>query len=132
MPLKETLLVYLPNQPPPGWIAKATARFPGLEIRWKQAPMLTTGGLEPLDKVDPELLKGVTILAIVYPPADPAVIRDVRFVQMATAGSDYWNACPVFKDPAVEFCSGSGVHAYAPLSLLSCLPWNFMLGVQVD
>ncbi|KAF4124752.1 Phosphoglycerate dehydrogenase or related dehydrogenase [Geosmithia morbida] len=108
---KEKLLVFLPVDPPQGWLDKVSTRFPNLEVRWEKARILSSGGLSTLEEVSAEVLDGITLLCIIYPPERPGLMRDVRFVQMVTSGSDSWAGHAKYKDPAVDFCSISGIHA---------------------
>lgn len=115
MPLtNEKVLIHLPLEEPKGWIAKVQARFPDLRIHWSESTVVA-GGLSPLDDLPRDLLDGVNIMCL-FPPPRPENMKDVRFVQLVSAGSDRWVNHPKFLDPDVTFCSGSGIHAWAPLS----------------
>lgn len=114
MPLKgDKLLVFLPIHPPPGWLDKVNQHFPDLEVRWELARVEKTG-LSSVDDLPRDVLAGVTMLCL-YPPPSPETMRGVRFVQLASAGSDLWAREPSYLDPEVRFCSASGVHPYVSL-----------------
>lgn len=107
----EKLLINVPMPAPPGWLEKARARFPGLEIVWEEAK-LSTMGTKGIDDLPADVVAGVTIMCpspLVLP--SPESMRDVRFVQLVSAGSDRWADHAVFNDGKTVFASGSGVHA---------------------
>lgn len=113
MPLsKDKLLVHLPIDPPAAWLQKVSQRFPGLEVRCEKARVVATG-LSSADELAPDVLDGVTIMCL-YPPLSPDNMSRVRYVQLASAGSDRWVGHPKYEDEEVRFCSSSGVHAYVP------------------
>lgn len=120
----EVLLVHLPIPPPPSWLSRMSARFPGVEVRWRRAEVLPSSSLTTLDELPDADLRGVTMACLYPEPADPVrTMRDVRFVQLASAGSDRWAGHPVFGDRRVRFCSSSGVHAYVYNSPLALSPF---------
>jgi hypothetical protein len=108
----EKLLVFLPIPPPAGWLEKARERFPGVDIRWEVVKLDMAGkaGMSTVADLPEETREGVTLMCTFLPEARE-VMKDVRFVQLASAGSDLWAKHPVFLDPDVQFCTGSGVHA---------------------
>lgn len=107
---KDKLLVHLPIDPPPGWLDRVAQRFPGLEVRWVKARVVASG-LSSADELPRDVLDGVTMMCL-YPPPSPENMHDVRYVQLASAGSDRWMGHPKYMDPEVKFCSSSGVHPY--------------------
>lgn len=111
MPLtaKDKVLVHVPIPPPPGWLDTVAARYPALKVHWEVAKIIPGPDLESADCLPADVLDGVTILCV-YPPPKPENMRDVRLVQLASAGSDRWATHPSFLNPDVSFCNGSGVH----------------------
>lgn len=105
----EKLLVFLPIPPPQGWLERTRERLPGVEIRWEVARLESTG-LSSVADLPQDVLEGVTMMCT-FPPPPPEVMKHVKFVQLASAGWDLWVKHPVFLDPEVKFCNGSGVHA---------------------
>lgn len=110
----EKLLIHLPIAPPAGWLEKARERLPGVEIIWEQATW-TKSGLSPMDDLPEDVLKGVTLMCPgpPYPPFPPkkSTMKDVKFVQLISAGWDLWEQHEIFHDKNVQFCSGTGVNA---------------------
>ncbi|PNY27886.1 D-2-hydroxyacid dehydrogenase [Tolypocladium capitatum] len=110
MPLSpsDKLLVHLPDPPPPGWLDAVAARFPQLAVRWEMAALdAAASDLASADTLPREVLDGVTLLCV-YPPPSARAIPDVRWVQLASAGSDRWLGHETYRDPRVVFCSASG------------------------
>ncbi|KND89773.1 D-2-hydroxyacid dehydrogenase [Tolypocladium ophioglossoides CBS 100239] len=110
MPLSpsDKLLVHLPGPPPPGWLDAVAARFPQLTVRWELAALdPAASDLVSADTLPREVLDGVTLLCV-YPPPSARSIRDLRWVQLISAGSDRWLGHETYRDPGVVFCSGSG------------------------
>jgi hypothetical protein len=108
----QVLLVCIPTDPKPEWVAAAEARHPGLEVRWvdrrwyADTNVFASGGLDlPASPYD-----GVTMLMSFLPPK-PEDMKRVRFVQLTSAGADRWVAHDKYKDPDVMFCTANGIHA---------------------
>lgn len=70
---------------------------------------MVASGLSNAVELPEHVLQGVTMMCL-YPPPRPEVMKDVRFVQLASAGSDLWAKHPKYLDKEVAFCSASGVH----------------------
>ena len=110
MPLtNEKLLIHIHVPPPPGWVEKVTSRFPGLKVQWERASVVN-GSIENADSLPAEVWEGVT-MALLFPPPSHNNMANVRYVQLASAGSEHWKDHPSYKDPNVLFCSASGCHA---------------------
>ncbi|KEY68798.1 hypothetical protein S7711_00666 [Stachybotrys chartarum IBT 7711] len=110
MPLhNDKLLVHSWAPAPPGWLERVSARFPGLDVRWEQTPM-GKDDLVAADTLPAEVKDGVTMICV-FPPPSPEMMKHVRFVQLASAGSDRWLQHPSYLNPDVQFCSASGCHA---------------------
>lgn len=105
----DKLIVHLPIDPPPGWLDRMHARFPSLKIHWEKAQVVPSG-LSSLDELPEEVTQDATMLCL-YPPPSAERMKNVRFVQLASAGSDRWIGHEKYMDPEVQFCSSSGVHA---------------------
>ena len=105
---KDKLLVHLPIDPPPGWLDRMRARFPALKIHWEKAEVVPSG-LSSLDELPEEVTRDATMVCL-YPPPSAERMKNVRFVQLASAGSDRWVGHEKYMDPEVRFCSSSGVH----------------------
>lgn len=111
MTLKDdVLLVYLPSPAPEPFLAQARERFPELEVRWFEAPIVNFQLLPP-DHLPDEAWEGVTMLCIYHQP-DPAKVSRARFFQAASAGLDMWAGYPKFRDPEVQFANASGCQPY--------------------
>lgn len=120
---KDVLLVHLPAPPPKGWHDAVAKRFPQLQVRWEQATFdRENSSIFTADSLPKEVLDGVTMMCL-YPPPQPQNMKDVRFMQLISAGSDLWTDHPVYLDKDVQFCSGSGCQPYVhkPCVLLLCL-----------
>lgn len=102
----DKLLVYVPQPAPQAWLAKVKAQFPGLEIAWVQTPVVD-GRLLPPDDVSAEDWEGVTMVCMYHVPKIECV-PNVRFFQLASAGSDFWHKYPKYLDPTVVFSNASG------------------------
>ncbi|KAJ4133017.1 hypothetical protein NW754_015828 [Fusarium falciforme] len=102
----DVLLVYLPSPAPEPFLAQARERFPELEVRWFEAPIVNFQLLPP-DHLPDEAWEGVTMLCIYHQP-DPAKVPRARFFQAASAGLDMWAGYPKFRDPEVQFANASG------------------------
>ena len=105
----EKLLVHLSIDPPAGWLDKVRERFPGLDVRWEKAHVLAST-LSSADELPSEVLDGVTMMCV-YPPPSEENTRNVRFVQLASAGSNHWVGHSAYENRDVDFCSSSGVHS---------------------
>lgn len=107
---KDVLLVLFITPPNEEWISRVKAKHPGLEVRW--ANILEDGGTFSNMK-DPgeEIFQGVTLgFCFQYPP--PAErLKSVRFVQLPSAGIDFWSGHETFSRKEVTFCTANGVHA---------------------
>jgi phosphoglycerate dehydrogenase-like enzyme len=108
MPLTdEKLLIHIHAPPNPGYLDKLRARFPGLTVCWEEAKVVN-GLPESADNASAEAWDGVTML-FTYPAcAYDDKFERVRWVQLASAGSDHWKTHGAFRDPGVLFCSASG------------------------
>lgn len=111
MPITENdkLLIHLPAPAPDGWLDKVKQRFPQLTVRWEITYMDGPDVINA-DALSDEAWEGVTLLCL-YPPPSASKMRNVRFVQLGSAGSDRWLNHERYLDPNVIFCSGSGFHA---------------------
>lgn len=110
MPFKpnDKLLLHMPGPEPEGFLDALKARFPGLNIRW-EAARFVDGDVESPDAMSAEAWEGTTMLCA-YPPASPANMTNVHFVQLISAGSDRWIGHPAYRDANVRFCSATGIH----------------------
>lgn len=105
---KDKLLIFQPKGPTAEWIARVQARHPGLEILYENSA-LPDGSIKPFEELRPEVRDGVTLLSTYIPP--PArFLKDVRFVQLPSAGVDKWLNHETYKDGNVVFCTGNGCH----------------------
>ncbi|KAJ3522700.1 hypothetical protein NM208_g12748 [Fusarium decemcellulare] len=102
----DVLLVYLPCQAPPAFLEATSSRFPELQVRWFEAPIVDFKLLPP-DHLPPEAWEGVTMMCIYHVPKVENVPK-VRFFQVASAGLDMWVNYPKYLDPEVLFCNASG------------------------
>ncbi|KAB5533477.1 D-3-phosphoglycerate dehydrogenase [Coniochaeta sp. 2T2.1] len=102
----DILLVYLPTDPDPSWVAKMESKYPGLQVRW---PVRGVWGQLYLDAA---AWDGVTMTSI-FLPHPIELMKSVRFVQLSSAGADLWTSPvqhPKYADPDVIFCTANGTH----------------------
>ncbi|KUI73814.1 D-2-hydroxyacid dehydrogenase [Cytospora mali] len=105
---KEKLLIFQPKGPTAEWLARVQAHHPGLEILYENSA-LPDGSIKPYEELKPEVRNGVTLLSTYIPP--PAqFLKDVRFVQLPSAGVDKWLEHETYKNNDVVFCTGNGCH----------------------
>lgn len=114
----EVLLVYLPGAAPESFLKQTRERFPELEVRWFDAPVVDSAFLPP-DHLPDEAWEGVTMLCIYHQP-DPAKLPRARFFQAASAGLDMWAGYPKFLDPKVQFANASGCQPYVECCCSRC------------
>lgn len=108
---KDVLLVVFLTGPNNEWISKVRDKYPGLEVRWAQMLRDDKTFVKP-DELDPEIWKGVTLICpFIWPPAAHH-LSSVRFVQLPSAGIDFWVSHDTYKDKNVVFSTSNGVHAY--------------------
>ncbi|KAH7025651.1 D-isomer specific 2-hydroxyacid dehydrogenase [Microdochium trichocladiopsis] len=108
VPQNDVLFIFIPYDIPHKWVQDVQSHRPGLEVRWHNS-MNADKSLIPVESIDPALWQGVTLLCTyVPPPAD--LIPLVRFVQLASAGSDLWYSHPSFRKQDVTFCTANGIH----------------------
>jgi hypothetical protein len=104
---KDVLLLHIPPPPNQEWIARMTAKFPGLEVRWAAHGFNL---MNPIPVPD-DMWEGVTLVCLMTPPPDASKLDNIRFIQLPSAGADHWIQHPKFQDPNVPFCTSNGVHA---------------------
>lgn len=104
----DKLLIFQPKGPTAEWITRVQARHPGLEIIYENSA-LPDGSIKPFEDLSPAARDGVTLLSTYIPP--PAqFLRDVKFVQLPSAGVDKWLGHDTYKNERVIFCTGNGCH----------------------
>lgn len=107
---KDVLLVIFLTERNEEWISKVQAKYPGLEVRWVNVLNEDQSFKKPEDMGD-ALFEGVTLICpFVYPPP-PKYLSSVRFVQLTSAGIDWWVNHETYKDKNVLFCTANGAHA---------------------
>lgn len=107
----EVYALWLIPLPRPEWISRIEARFPGLRIRWHSPSEVGPDGNRlTADTLGPEFWDGVTMLSCFMPPR-AELMKQVRYVQLTSAGADKWLENDKYKDPNVVFCTGNGTHA---------------------
>ncbi|KAM5354018.1 hypothetical protein ACJ41O_000668 [Fusarium nematophilum] len=104
---KDVLLVFIPVEPDKEWIARVESTLPHVQVRWVNA--LRDGRLLTPTDISPSEWDNVTLLSTYYPPP-PSLAKDIRFVQVTSAGFDLWLGQPIFEDPGVVFCTANGAH----------------------
>jgi hypothetical protein len=106
----DKLLIFQPKGPTAEWIARVQAQHPDLEIIYRNSA-LPDGSIQPFEDLDPEARDGVTLLCTYIPP--PAhFLKQVRFIQLPSAGVDKWLEHDTYKDGKVVFSTGKGSHPY--------------------
>lgn len=104
----DKILVFLPADPDQSWISATEAKYPGLEIRWHKFNLAE--GFKSPDSLGADVWDGVTIY-FGFMPASAQYMKDVRFVQLPSAGADKWLDNDFYtKKPDVVFSSANGVH----------------------
>ncbi|KAK6082682.1 2-hydroxyacid dehydrogenase [Seiridium cupressi] len=107
---KDILLIIFVTPPNEEWISRVKGKHPGLEIRWVNFRNLDGSFKKPED-FDAKLFEGVTILCpSAWPPA-AEFLSTVRFIQILSAGVDFWTNHAVYKDKNVLFSTANGAHA---------------------
>lgn len=105
----DKLLVHLPFPAPPGWTDDIARRFPALRVHWEVCGINSGSDSDP-DLLPAEVWDGVTML-VMYQPPSPALTRNVRFVQIPSAGWDLWFGHALFLNHSIPFCNSMGAHA---------------------
>lgn len=107
---KDVLLVIFLAERNEEWISRVQATHPGLEVRWVNVFNADHTFKKPEDMGD-ALFEGVTLICpFVYPPP-PKFLSSVRFVQLTSAGIDWWVSHETYQDKNVLFCTTNGAHA---------------------
>ncbi|KAL6786931.1 hypothetical protein J3E68DRAFT_419671 [Trichoderma sp. SZMC 28012] len=105
----DKLLLHYPIPLPDGFIETVKARWPQLKVHVEISPVRNSKMINA-DELPDEVWEGVTLLSVVPPPS-AAKMKNVKFVQLGSAGWDVWLEHEVFLNKDVEFCNTSGVHA---------------------
>lgn len=108
----DVLLVCIPTEPKPEWVATVEARYPGLRIRWVDRTWYADGNVFASESLNlpAGFYCGVTMV-MSFLPLRPEDMKDVRFVQLTSAGADRWLSHQKYHDPSVIFCTANGIHA---------------------
>lgn len=107
---KDVLLVLFITPPNEEWISRVKAKHPGLEIRW--ANILEEGGsFKNMKDPGDDIFEGATLgFCFQYPPSAER-LKSMRFIQLPSAGIDFWSGHETFARKEVTFCTANGVHA---------------------
>lgn len=103
------VLIFLPWPPTEESLQHIRDEFPGIGVSAYQVPWRST---EPPDEVSAEELANATILVTgsVLPAKEQ--VPNVRYVQLASAGSEHISEHPLFTETDILFCTANGVHGY--------------------
>ncbi|KAK4164674.1 hypothetical protein QBC43DRAFT_317313 [Cladorrhinum sp. PSN259] len=106
--MDDILLMAVPLPRDDKWIAKIAANHPGIkEIRWVQREWKV-----PPDPLPQDALDGVTLLCTGMPidAEQSRLLKNVRYVQLLSAGADIWIGNPLYQNQDVTFCTSNGTH----------------------
>ncbi|KAI1863710.1 hypothetical protein JX265_003847 [Neoarthrinium moseri] len=105
---RDKALIFIPEDPRPEWTSKLQVKYPGIQIRWHRS-IDENGALVSYEHLPGEVWDDLTVLCAFAPP--PAkYLRNVRFVQLTSAGADKWMQHETYKDHRVIFCTTNGIH----------------------
>ncbi|KAF3799693.1 hypothetical protein GCG54_00000938 [Colletotrichum gloeosporioides] len=104
----DILLVFLSSPRNEEWISRVESNYPGLQVRWANNHLPDGRFLLP-DELPDEVWDGVTMIISFNPPSLER-LKNVRFVQLTSAGADKWRDHPVYKNPDIPFCTTNGCH----------------------
>ncbi|KAM0244955.1 hypothetical protein ACHAQJ_010685 [Trichoderma viride] len=104
----DKLLIHIPLPLPQSFFDTVAERYPQLRVHYELAPVVNSR-MTNADSLPDEVWDGVTILCVMPPPSAEKM-KNVKFVQLASAGSDLWLNHETFLKGDVVFCSTSGVH----------------------
>ncbi|GFP59367.1 hypothetical protein ACSS6W_010684 [Trichoderma asperelloides] len=105
----DKFLLHLPMPLPKSFFAAVAERFPQLRIHYEVAPVVNHR-LMNSDELPDEAWDGVTMLCVM-PPPNPERMKNVKFVQLASAGSDLWIGHEAYTNKDITFCCTSGAHS---------------------
>ncbi|KAL7923436.1 hypothetical protein ACQKWADRAFT_289655 [Trichoderma austrokoningii] len=105
----DKLLIHMPFALPQSFLAALAQRFPQLRVHYEIAPLVNQRLMNSNDLPD-EAWDGVTILCVMPPPSAERM-KGVKFVQLASAGSDLWIGHEAYMNRDITFCCTSGAHS---------------------
>jgi hypothetical protein len=122
---KDKLLILFPSPLPPSFLDTLAKRFPQLRVHFE---IVSIGDprIAPGETLPDEVWDGVTLASLFRPPRAER-LKNVRFVQLGSAGWDSWLEHETFLNKDVAFCCTSGVHPWVfiflPSMSCSCVFW---------
>lgn len=116
----DKLLVHYPFPLPDGFVDTIKSRYPQLKVHVEIAPV-KNNRMTNADELPDEVWDGVTLLSVLPPPS-AARMKNVKFVQLGSAGWDLWLEHEAFLNKDVAFCCTSGVHPWVVFLLVSSSP----------
>lgn len=105
----DKLLIHMPIALPPFFYTALASRFPQLRVHHEVAPLVNQR-LKNSNDLPDEVWDGVTMLCVMPPPSVERM-KSVKFVQLASAGSDLWIGHEAYANKDITFCCTSGAHA---------------------
>lgn len=101
------ILLLLPVKPINAFTERVAEKWPHFQVEWIST-RLPDGGKLNLEDLPQETWEGVRILATFDLPRHP--IPGLRYVQLASSGSNQCEGNILFADPNILFCTANGVH----------------------
>ncbi|KAL7931028.1 hypothetical protein V8C35DRAFT_282962 [Trichoderma chlorosporum] len=105
---QDKLLIHYPFPIPDGFLDTLKQRFPQLRVHFEMAPVVNNR-MTNADSLPDEVWEGVTMVSL-WPPPSPARMKNVKFVQLGSAGYDLWNGHESLSKKDMPICTTSGIH----------------------
>ena len=105
---QDKLVVFVPFDADEKWISRVKAQHPGIDVRWARS-YKKKQRIAPESYPD-ELWEGATIVCCDWVPPPERLLKNVRYCQISSAGSDHWKGHATYQNQDVIFCNASGVH----------------------
>ncbi|KAL6871809.1 hypothetical protein J3F83DRAFT_615029 [Trichoderma novae-zelandiae] len=104
----DKLLIHYPFPLPDGFLDTLAKRFPQLRVHFELTSVAKFRS-STADALPDDVWEGVTMVSL-FPPPSPERLRNVKFVQLGSAGWDPWLEHETFLNRDVAFCCTSGAH----------------------
>lgn len=107
------LLILMPFDPALEYISDLENAFTDLEVSWHKTNISGYVDFSPY--------KDITILCThsIFPT--PAQAPNLKFIQLSSAGANHCHDNPLYKNPAITFCTANGVHPSVSLHVRNLL-----------
>lgn len=125
----EYLILAIPFDPPPSFLAQLQAEFPLMTIDHVKLP--TWHSPDNKDIIPASKWKKVTALLTgsLMPPS-PDSVPNLKYIQLRSAGLNRIVSSPIYKETEIPICSANGVHGYINILLFE-LYWESLFYIEI-